>query len=99
VRSRWPNIRVDRFVELTEQWATREGVAPVIVFDGRAPVRAIGTGHESADDWIAREAARLASDGRRVWLVSSDRGLRTRVAPYVERKIGGGAFAGELERL
>jgi hypothetical protein len=71
----------------------------VIVFDGRAPEGAIGTGGESADDWIAREAARLAGEGQPVWLVSSDRGLRSRVTSYVERMIGGGAFAGELERL
>jgi hypothetical protein len=71
----------------------------VIVFDGRAPAGAIGTGHESADDWIVREAACLAEEGHDVWLVSSDRGLRQRVAPHVERTIGGGAFAGELERL
>jgi hypothetical protein len=99
VRSRWPNIREDRFVELTNEWGTREGVVPVIVFDRRAPSGAIGTEGESADDWIAREAARLAGEGNRVWLVSSDRGLRQRVAPYVERTIGGGAFVRELERL
>jgi len=71
----------------------------VIVFDGTAPADAIGTGRESADDWIAREAVRLAGKGRTVWLVSSDRGLRERVRPHVDRMIGGGAFAGELERL
>ena len=99
MRSRWPNIREDVFVELTRAWAAGEGVRPVIVFDGPAPSDPagigdlVGTRGESADDCIAREAARLAGDGRRVWLVSSDRGLRQRVAPYVERTIGGGSFA------
>lgn len=111
MRSRWPNIREDRFVELTRKWAAREEVRPVIVFDGPAPgghvgateldeqTTVVGTGGESADDWIAREAPRLAADGRRLWLVSSDRELRRRVEPYVERLIGGGTFATLLETL
>ena len=99
VRSRWPNFREDRFVELTTEWAAREGVQPVIVFDGTAPADAIGTGPESADDWIAREAERLAGEGRTVWLVSSDRDLRDASSRMSMRLIGGGSFAGELERL
>jgi hypothetical protein len=111
MRSRWPNIPEKRFLELTRAWAQREGAEVVIVFDGPAPggrigaddlddtSRVIGTGRASADDWIAGEAPRLAAEGRRVWLVSSDRGLRERVAPYVERTIGGGSFAGQLETL
>jgi rRNA-processing protein FCF1 len=43
---------------------------------------------ETADDTIAREAA---GEGR-YWLVTSDRGLRERVAPRAERVIGGGSF-------
>lgn len=105
MRSRWPNLRASRFVDLTRAWAEREDVRPVIVFDGPAPrerpvgVEIYGTYAETADDWIAREAPRLFDEGRRIWLVSSDRGLRDRVAPYVERTIGGGTFAGELESL
>jgi predicted RNA-binding protein with PIN domain len=99
IRSRWPNLRETELVARATDWAGREGVEPVFVFDGSAPDGAIGTGRESADDWIAREAARLAAEGRRVWLVSSDRGLRQRVAPYVEQTIGGGSFVGELEGL
>ena len=110
MRSRWPNLREDSFVELTRAWADREGVRVLIVFDGRAPgdrtgvwelderTSVVGTGG-SADDWIAHHAERMASEGRRLWLVSSDRGLRARVAPYVERTIGGGSFAGQLEML
>lgn len=111
VRSRWPNIRDDRFLELTREWGEREGVGLLIVFDGVAPggvlgvtelderTTLVGTGRESADDWIAREAQRLSGDARLLWLVSSDRGLRERVKPYVERMIGGGSFASQLEAL
>jgi len=111
MRSRWPNMREERFLELTRAWAEREEVHALVVFDGPAPAgrtgvdeldaraTVVGTGHGSADDWIAREARRLASDARRLWLVSSDRGLRERVARYVERMIGGGSFATQLEAL
>jgi hypothetical protein len=58
-------------------------VRPVVVFEG----------DETADDRIAREATEL--DGR-YWLVTSDRGLRGRVAGRAERVIGGGSFAREL---
>jgi hypothetical protein len=109
VRSRWPNIPEASFVELARAWAAREGVRLVLVFDGPAPGGAlgsavlderatvVGTGRESADDWLVRAAERLASEKRRTWLVTSDRALRLRAAPYVERAIGGGAFARELD--
>jgi predicted RNA-binding protein with PIN domain len=111
MRSRWPNFREDRFVALTRLWAEREGAELVVVFDGRAPggvlgiaelderTALVGAGDEIADDWIAREAARLAGSGRRVRLVSSDRELRERVSSYVEQIVGGGAFATLLENL
>ncbi len=111
MRSRWPNIREDRFVELTREWAEQEGVRVVAVFDGHAPkaslglhelderTSTVGTGRESADDWIAEHASEMAGDGHRLWLVSSDRELRERVADHVERVIGGGSFAGRLEAL
>ena len=106
IRSRWPNLREDWFLERTRAWAEREGVRALVVFDGRAPawepderMAVAGTGRGSADDLIADEAARLADARRPVWLVSSDRGLRARVASEVERTIGGGTFAGLLERL
>lgn len=50
-------------------------------------------GDETADDRIAREAAELDEP---YWLVTSDRGLRKRVAGRAERVIGGGSFAREL---
>ena len=79
-RSQWPNIPRDELVELVEAWGEREGVHPVVVFEGE----------ETADDRIAREAAEL--DGP-YWLVTSDRGLRDRAAARAERVIGGGRFA------
>jgi hypothetical protein len=106
VRSRWPNLEEARFLELTRRWAEGEGVQALVVFDGPAPafeaderMTVTGTGGESADDRIAAEAERLAGEGRRLWLVSSDRGLRARVESYVELTIGGGTFAGLLEAL
>jgi hypothetical protein len=66
-----------------EAWGEREGVRPVVVFEGG----------ETADDRIAREAAEL--DGP-YWLVTSDRGLRERAGGRAERVIGGGGFAREL---
>lgn len=106
LRSRWPNLEPDWFLERTRAWAEGEGVSARVVFDGRAPawedeerLTVAGTGRGSADDLIADEAGRLAGEGRPVWLVSSDRGLRARVPPAVERTIGGGTFAGMLERL
>lgn len=76
-------------VEATREWAAREGVEPEIVFDGPAPGGGIGTGAESADEWIARRAQELDS----YWLVTSDRELRERAGGRAERVIGGGAFA------
>ena len=111
MRSRWPNIREDRFVELVRKWAEQEGARVVAVFDGSAPGETIGVqeldertivvgaGREIADDWIAEHAREMARDGHRLWLVSSDRGLRERVADHVEHVIGGGSFAGRLEAL
>jgi hypothetical protein len=72
-------------------------VDAVVVFDGRAPdvesgLRVVGSAGESADDWIAREAERLASGAEPYWLVTSDRELRERAGGEAERVIGGGAF-------
>ncbi|HXV58301.1 MAG TPA: hypothetical protein VD704_10575 [Gaiellaceae bacterium] len=106
MRSRWPNLPEDRFVAAVRTWAGREGVRAVLVFDGRAPavpggehLDAVGSGARSADDVIAEEAERLAAAGVRVHLVTSDRELRGRAAPFAERITGGGAFAGTLEAL
>jgi hypothetical protein len=110
MRSRWPNLTEGRFIDLTRSWSEREDVRALIVFDGvphgfgtgcselDERTRVVGTAG-SADDWIAERAELLAREGGRVWLVSSDRGLRQRVAKFVERTIGGGSFAGKLVAL
>jgi predicted RNA-binding protein with PIN domain len=104
LRSRWPNIPEHELVELVAGWAHSKGVRAVLVFDGPAPdlasdeVEVIGTGREeSADDWIERAAAELASRGEPHWLVTSDRALRESAGAAAERVIGGGSFARELQ--
>lgn len=79
----WPNIPRDELAELVDAWAEREGVHPILVFEGQ----------ETADDRIAREVAELEGP---YWLVTSDRGLRARAAGRAERVVGGGSFAREL---
>ena len=92
-RSRWPNVPDAELVERVEEWARREGVESVVVFDGKAPEGAVGTKGETADDWIAREAGTLQEP---YWLVTSDRELRERAGSQAERLLGGGAFLREL---
>ena len=111
MRSRWPNIPEDRFLDLTRAWADADGARVVAVFDGRAPesrvgtheldgrITVVGTGAGSADDWIAEHTVELGRDGTRLWLVTSDRELRERVHARVERTIGSGSFAAQLEEL
>jgi rRNA-processing protein FCF1 len=70
-------------VKLVDAWGEREGVRPIVVFEGE----------ETADDRIAREAAELEGP---YLLVTSDRGLRERAGRRAERVIGGGSFAREL---
>jgi predicted RNA-binding protein with PIN domain len=95
-RSRWPNIGREELVERIGEWARENGHEPLIVFDGRAVEGAVGSGPESADDWITRRAAELAERGEPFWLVTSDRELRRRAGGAAERVIGGGAFAADL---
>jgi hypothetical protein len=85
-RSVWPNLSREELAELTEAWARANGHDAVVVWEGE----------ETADDRIARSVSEL--DGP-VWVVTSDRELRGRVEPHVERILGGGSFARELERL
>ena len=95
-RSLWPNIPDEKLVELARRWADERGHRAVIVFDGSAPENAIGTGRESADDWLTREAARFAEARETFWLVTSDRELRERAGKSAARMFGGGRFAREL---
>ena len=100
-RSLWPNLSPERLVELLARWAEAEGVEAIAVFDGPAPepvagVEVVGTGRESADDWITRRVAELSEP---YVLVTSDRELRERAGGNADRIVGGGAFARELAAL
>jgi len=100
-RSLWPNLSPERLLELLARWAQTEGTEAIAVFDGPAPeavagVEVVGTGRESADDWITRRAAEVSEP---YVLVTSDRELRERAGAKAERIIGGGAFARELVQL
>jgi hypothetical protein len=53
----------------------------------------VGSGGESADDWLAREAPGHPG----AWLVTSDRELRARAGRAGGRIVGGGSFLRELE--
>ena len=90
LRSRWPNIPEEELVRLIGEWARDEDVDTEIVFDGRAPAGGIGTGGESADNWLARRSGELEGP---YWLVTSDRELRECAGGRAERVIGGGTFA------
>jgi predicted RNA-binding protein with PIN domain len=103
LRSQWPNIPEDELVSLACEWARRNEVRAIVVFDGRAPAApesghctVVGTTGESADAWLTRRAAELRADGERFWLVTSDRALRDAAGVGAERTIGGGSFANEL---
>jgi hypothetical protein len=82
-RSVWPNIGRAELEQRCLEWG-REHVHDVIV---------VWEGAETADDRIAEEVRAL---GPPLWVVTSDRELRERVAAHVERIIGGGSFACEL---
>ena len=99
-RSEWPNIGRDELAPLVRVWADAVGARVVLVFDGPAPeaqdgkrFRVVGTEGESADDWIARAAERLAREERPYRLVTSDRGLRARAGGHADDVVGGGTFA------
>ena len=94
-RSRWPNLSKEDLVELVRRWAEAEGLDALVVFDGSAPEGAVGSGRETADDWLAREAPSYAP----YWLVTSDRELRERAGEAAERVLGGGAFLGLLSEF
>jgi hypothetical protein len=85
-RSLWPNIGQDELVELAEAWAEANGHDVVVVWEGA----------ETADDRIAHQVRELEPP---VWVMTSDRELRGRVEPYVDRIVGGGSFARELRGL
>ena len=82
-RSLWPNMSRAELVDRSYAWAERLGHELSVVWEGVA----------TADDEIARTVAEIEGP---VWVVTSDRELRERVAPRAERLIGGGSFAREL---
>jgi predicted RNA-binding protein with PIN domain len=108
LRSRWPNIPEPELVERTLAWAAEEGNEAIVVFDGKAPggvlgerdleggAVLVGTGGESADDWLIRRASALDAAGEPYLLVTSDRALRDQAGRAAERTIGGGSFARTL---
>ncbi len=93
-RSRWPNLSDEELVARTREWAERHGHDVVLVFDGDAPAGAIGSGQESADDWLIREVPKHSG----AWLVTSDRALRAAAGSNAGRIVGGGTFLQELQR-
>jgi hypothetical protein len=93
-RSQWPNLSDDELVRRARDWAERNGHEVVLVFDGDAPAGAIGSGNESADDWLIREVPKHPG----AWLVTSDRALRDAAGANAGRVVGGGGFLKELEK-
>lgn len=103
IRSQWPNVPERDLVDRARAWAERHGHRIVLVFDGNAPggvtgaerlderTTLVGSGAESADDWLIRETPRYPDS----WLVTSDRALRE--AAGAERVTGGGGFLRELD--
>jgi rRNA-processing protein FCF1 len=69
--------------ERARDWGREQAHEVIVVWEGA----------ETADDKIARDVRRLPPP---LWVVTSDRGLRERVADHVERITGGGSFAREL---
>ena len=104
-RSQWPNVPDDELVERASAWAERHDAELVPVFDGRAPgpgvgtqpfderTTVVGTGGESADDWLIREAPAYPG----AWLVTSDRALREAAGKTAGRIVGGGSFLRGLD--
>jgi predicted RNA-binding protein with PIN domain len=104
LRSHWPNLPEEELVRRCLDWAERNGHEVVLVFDGKAPGGVVGeqrleggtlvgSGGETADEWLIREAPRY----RDPWLVTSDRALRDAAGGNAERLVGGGAFLRELD--
>ena len=70
-RSRWPNLSDEEVVRGTEAWAAREGVDPVIAFDGgaRARVHCAGRRHGRPERRrLDHRRGRAAGGGRRALL-------------------------------
>ena len=104
LRSQWPNLPEEELVAQASEWALRNGHEIVLVFDGKAPggivgseqrnssTTLVGTGGESADDWLIREAPGYPG----AWLVTSDRALREAAGTRASKLVGGGSFLRQL---
>jgi hypothetical protein len=103
-RSQWPNLSDEQLVERAREWAERNGHDLVAVFDGETGglvgeerlderTTLVGTGRESADDWLIREVPNHPG----AWLVTSDRALREAAGGSTARLVGGGAFLRQLD--
>ncbi len=105
LRSQWPNVPEQELVDRARAWAERHRHRLVIVFDGTAPggvvgseeqddrTTLVGSGKESADDWLIRNASNYPG----AWLVTSDRALRAAAGKTAGRLVGGGRFLSELD--
>jgi hypothetical protein len=62
-RSQWPNLSDEELVTRVQAWANRHGHEAIIVFDGKAPEGAIGSGGESADDWLYARCRSIGAPG------------------------------------
>lgn len=82
-RSVWPNIGRDDLERRARDWGRDNGHEVIVVWEGE----------ETADDRIAREVHELPPP---LWVVTSDRELRSRVADRAEHIVGGGSFARQL---
>jgi hypothetical protein len=104
LRSQWPNLPEEELVSKATDWARRNGHEVVLVFDGKAPggivgserrdsiTTLVGTGGDSADDWLIREAPGYPG----AWLVTSDRALRDAAGAHASKLVGGGSFLRQL---
>jgi hypothetical protein len=74
-RSQWPNLSDEELVERVRAWAGRHEHESVIVFDRTAPggivgserlderTTLVGSGSESADEWLIGEFPRIPERG------------------------------------
>jgi predicted RNA-binding protein with PIN domain len=106
IRSEWPNMAEPDLVDACRAWAGTSGVRAVVVFDGDAPemdggelIAVVGSGRQSADDWITRAANELARCHRPYRLVTSDRELRHRAGRCADEVVGGGTFLRMIRTL
>jgi hypothetical protein len=107
-RSRWPNLSSEELLSRALDWANDEAVKAWVIYDGRTPDggvgeqdlgaghRAVGTGGETADDWIIRQAREFGSNSRPYWLITSDRQLRDLAGGGASCVLGGGSFLRKL---